>query len=145
MFMADLSELQSYIEAHGVKYFRADEVCWLPRLQKHVVPDEELWGNSIPTLKLCDAIREAWGAPVHVLSGYRPMAYNRAVGGANSSQHLQFRAFDLKPANGKVAEFRRLVQRIVLQWRAEGNQVGLGLYPSFCHIDVGYKTRSWAG
>lgn len=144
MFMTDLSDLQSYLDAHDVEHFTAKEVCWLPRLQRNDVPPTELWSNCIPTLHLADAIRKAWGAPVQVLSGYRPPKYNAGVGGAKNSQHLWFRAFDLRPANGKVAEFRKVVQGVVKQWRAEGNQVGLGLYPSFLHIDVGFKTRDWS-
>lgn len=140
-----INELQKFLDEHGIEHFTAKEITWLPRLQKHVVPPRELWDNSIPTLQLADAIRAEWDNPIHVLSGYRSKAYNIAVGGAPNSQHLHFRALDLTPKNGKLVEFFKCVQRVVDKWRAEGNQVGLGVYRSFNHIDVGFKTRNWAG
>ena len=138
-------ELDKFLKDHGIKHFNAAEITRLHRLQKCAVPQSDLWGNIIPTLRLADEIREAWEAPVRVFSGYRTENYNKAVGGAPNSQHKHFRALDLSPANGKIDEFRRLVTKIVKRWRDEGNQVGMGQYNSFCHIDVGYKTRSWQG
>jgi uncharacterized protein YcbK (DUF882 family) len=143
--MKELTDLQSHLDAHKIDHFRAKEVCWLPRLQKHVVPPLELWNNLVPTLKLADAIRREWGGPINVLSGYRTANYNRAIGGAANSQHLHFRALDLTPKDGRVKEFQALVGRIVAKWRGEGNQVGMGTYKSFVHIDVGFKTRDWQG
>lgn len=140
-----IAELQKFLDDHGIKHFSAKEITWLPRLQKHVVPPPDLWGNIIPTLQLADAIRDEWGDPVNVLSGYRTQAYNAAVGGAPNSQHMHFRALDLNPKNGKLVPFFDCVAGVVERWRAEGNQVGLGVYRSFNHVDVGYKTRSWHG
>lgn len=140
-----IDALQKFLDDHGIRYFTAKEITWLPRLQKHVVPPPDLWGNIIPTLQLADAIRDEWGDAINVLSGYRTKSYNIAVGGALNSQHTHFRALDLTPKNGKLIPFFDLIDRIVKRWRAEGNQVGLGVYRSFNHIDVGYKTRSWKG
>lgn len=42
-----------------------------------------------------DPLRQAWGKPVQVNSGYRCTALNRAVGGAASSQHLKGEAADI--------------------------------------------------
>ena len=140
-----ISELDAFLKAHGVKHYSAAEVTRLHRLQKCSVPPSDLWPNIVATLHMADAIRSEWGHPVRVFSGYRTEAYNISVGGAPNSQHLHFRALDLAPANGKIAEFQKLVKKIVRQWREEGNLVGLGTYASFCHIDVGWKTRDWQG
>ncbi len=44
---------------------------------------------------LLDPLREAWGHPLRVNSGYRCEALNRAVGGVSNSQHLLGEAADI--------------------------------------------------
>lgn len=55
--------------------------------------------------KLLEPLREAWGGPIKVTSGYRCEKLNRAVGGVASSAHMRGDAADLQPANGKIDEF----------------------------------------
>lgn len=43
-----------------------------------------------------DPLREAWGGPIDVTSGYRCHALNKAVGGAKGSQHMAGEAADLR-------------------------------------------------
>ena len=45
--------------------------------------------------QVLDPLREAWGGPIHVSSGYRCPALNRAVGGAPASQHMKGEAADI--------------------------------------------------
>jgi hypothetical protein len=40
-------------------------------------------------------VRDLYGKTVHVNSGYRSVALNKAVGGAENSQHIQGRAADI--------------------------------------------------
>ena len=40
-------------------------------------------------------LREAFGCPIYVSSGYRHPDLNRAIGGAKRSQHMEGRALDL--------------------------------------------------
>ncbi|MDR0692348.1 MAG: peptidase M15, partial [Prevotellaceae bacterium] len=58
--------------------------------------------------KLLDPVREQWGKPIRVNSGYRSMAINMAVGGAATSQHLKGEAADItagsKEENKKLFE-----------------------------------------
>jgi hypothetical protein len=42
-----------------------------------------------------DPLREAWGRPLTVSSGYRSKALNKAVGGVSNSQHLTGQAADI--------------------------------------------------
>lgn len=44
---------------------------------------------------LLDPIREAWGGPIYVNSGYRCPVLNKAVGGVPTSQHQKGEAADL--------------------------------------------------
>lgn len=49
--------------------------------------------------ELLDPIREAWGGPIVVNSGYRCPALNKAVGGVATSQHQKGEAADLNAGN----------------------------------------------
>ena len=66
-------------------------------------------------VEVLQPIRDAWGQPIVVTSGYRCPKLNAAVGGVKGSQHLLGQAADIKatnPAdNGKLfACIKRLVQ-----------------------------------
>ena len=66
-------------------------------------------------IKLCVKVlqpaREMYGKPIHVTSGYRSPAVNRAVGGAKKSQHMRGEAADItvftKEENKKLFEIIR--------------------------------------
>jgi hypothetical protein len=45
--------------------------------------------------KVLDPLREAFGKPVYVKSGYRSVDLNMAVGGVKNSQHLKGEAADI--------------------------------------------------
>lgn len=53
-----------------------------------------------------DPIREAWGRPIGVNSGYRSRLLNDAVGGARNSQHLTGEAADI--TTGSAENNKRL-------------------------------------
>lgn len=58
-----------------------------------------------------DPLREAWGKPLTVTSGYRCPELNRIVGGAKTSHHLRGMAADI--STGNRAENRRLFQMVL--------------------------------
>lgn len=88
-------------------------------------------------VELLQKIRDHFGKPVIINSGYRTEPYNKKVGGANQSQHLYGRAVDIK-INGvtpkEVAEFAETLIR---------NVGGIGIYSTFTHIDVRAKKARW--
>jgi hypothetical protein len=45
--------------------------------------------------KVFQPIRENFGIPIHISSGYRSAALNKAIGGAASSQHCSGEAIDI--------------------------------------------------
>lgn len=45
---------------------------------------------------ILDPLREAWGSPVDVTSGYRCPELNKAVGGVRNSQHMTGQAADIR-------------------------------------------------
>ena len=58
--------------------------------------------------KCLDPIREAYGKPITVSSGYRNYLVNQLVGGKDTSQHLKGEAVDLVGNNDK--ETRRIFE-----------------------------------
>lgn len=67
---------------------------------------------------LLDPLRQAWGAPIRVTSGYRSEKLNKAVGGVANSAHLTGYAADLQPSD------RRKTARFILfanAWLLEKN------------------------
>lgn len=84
-------------------------------------------------------LRDHYGVPITILSGYRSAAYNRQIGGARNSQHMTGKAADIKiagkPANGIADTIEEMF-----------NPRGLGLYRSFVHVDIRSGRRArWNG
>ena len=82
-------------------------------------------------------IRDAFGAPIRVNSGYRSPKHNKAVGGVSSSQHIKARAADLAPASGDLDDLRRLAE--VIEDLATSGKIpngGIGVYGTFVHYDT---------
>ncbi len=98
-----------------MKYFSFEEFERSSSAQRLNIDNsipEDLKAN-VTTLvdAVLDPLREAWGKPITVNSGYRCAALNRAVGGSPSSQHTKGMAADI--TTGNRADNRRLFQLIV--------------------------------
>ena len=72
----------------------------------NTIPDR-LLPNITRLIDYLDKVREEFGAPISVSSGYRCPDLNKAVGGSKKSQHMQGLAADLV-----VPELSRLFQTI---------------------------------
>lgn len=57
-----------------------------------------------------DPLREAWGKPITVTSGYRCPQVNRLAGGVATSMHLTGHAADI--TTGNAVDNRRLYQMV---------------------------------
>ncbi len=60
------------------------------------IPNEIQTQNLENLIKVLDIIREAWGKPIIVNSGYRCPELNAAVKGSKTSWHLQGMASDIR-------------------------------------------------
>ena len=66
------------------------------------VPNKEQEANLIKLVaNILDPLRELYGKPIKVNSGFRSVAVNMAVNGANTSQHLKGMAVDLDCEDNK--------------------------------------------
>lgn len=61
---------------------------------------------------ILDPLRQLWGSPLYVNSGYRSPAVNAAVGGARNSQHLTGCAADI--TTGSPKKNRKLLKLLLL-------------------------------
>jgi uncharacterized protein YcbK (DUF882 family) len=87
---------------------------------------------------MLNKIRAEAGVPIEVVSGYRPEAYNKKIGGARRSQHVDGRAADLRTPH-PTAFPPRALHNIIWEMYAAGKLPelgGLGLYPTFVHVDT---------
>lgn len=128
--------LEQLLKKWNIRFFSANELTLQRRWGKHVLPDECKLTNIRKTVILADAIRDTWGSPVTVNSGYRSEEYNKLVGGEPKSEHRDFKALDLSPKNGDIEGFRKTVRLVVAGARAAGWNIGLGHYNTFLHIDT---------
>jgi len=89
-----------------------------------------------PALDKLQALRDRLGVPLIVHSAYRSPEYNRKVGGAKQSMHLQGAAFDISMANHDPKSFEAAAREIGF--------TGFGFYPrqNFMHVDIG-RARQW--
>lgn len=71
-------------------------------------------------------LRDAWGKPLKVNSGYRCKALNAAVGGVPTSQHVKGEAADI--AAGDPVKLARLAVKLGLPFDQ------MILYPTFVHF-----------
>ena len=92
--------------------------------------------NIIKTAIALDEIRDQFNnRPLKVNSWYRPALVNHSVGGARNSRHQYGDAVDIHSDYYTPQKIFTLITPI----HPDG---GLGLYPSFVHIDWrGYKAR----
>ena len=92
-------------------------------------------------VQVLQAIRDHFGAPVVITSGYRTAAHNRAVGGAVYSQHQYGRAADIRVSGVPVEQLAAYAETLL------PGTGGIGRYPAkgFVHVDVRKaKSRSQA-
>lgn len=65
--------------------------------------DAELTTNLDKLLIAVNQIRQAWGKPLIVTSGYRPGHYNKSARGAKRSAHMTCEAVDFQDGDGSFA------------------------------------------
>lgn len=81
-----------------------------------------------------EEIRQAWGKPIVINSGYRCIKHNQEVGGEPCSIHIAGLALDLSPFNDERAED---LLNIILKMKPY-LRVGYYQKKNFLHID-----RAW--
>lgn len=124
-----------------MKYFTIKELCKSNTAKKlgiDNIPSKEIEKNIISLIDNClDVIREVFGEPIKVNSGYRCPELNNAVNGSKNSAHVKGMAADLDCSDNKklwdtiielnkrgIIEFRQLI------WEKGNDQA-----PDWIHIE----------
>ena len=82
-----------------MKYFSIVELCRSRVAERKKIKNEPTKAieKNLEALveNVLDPLREAWGRPIHVNSGYRCAELNKAVGGSPTSHHVKGMAADI--------------------------------------------------
>lgn len=100
------------------------------KLPKELLPNVQALITNV-----LDPLREAWGKPITVTSGYRCKALNKAVGGSATSQHMVGQAADVTAGSRK--ENKRLfylIQELGLDFDQEIWEKGNSEGPDWVHV-----------
>lgn len=93
---------------HDTTYFKVDEFLRSETAEKmgidNTPTDHEIIENIQYTMEYLNKVREEFGEPIYVNSGYRCKALNEAVGGSKNSYHMTGLAVDLR-WNPRLFEF----------------------------------------
>ena len=93
--------------------------------------------ENVKTLveNVLDPLREKYGKPIKVNSGYRCPKHNLAVGGATQSQHMKGEAADIAPAGLQVTAYGlQELEKLVEIIKQNGKWDQMIVYPTFVHV-----------
>lgn len=118
--MGTISKDFSYREFERSEVADAKHIC-------NVITSFEVRDSILAlTENVLQPLRDAWGKPLKVNSGYRCKALNAAVGGVPTSQHVKGEAADI--ATGDPVKLARLAVKLGLPFDQ------MILYPTFVHF-----------
>lgn len=118
--MGTISKDFSYREFERSEVADAKHIC-------NVITSFEVRDSILAlTENVLQPLRDAWGKPLKINSGYRCKALNAAVGGVPTSQHVKGEAADI--ATGDPVKLARLAVKLGLPFDQ------MILYPTFVHF-----------
>lgn len=88
-------------------------------------------------VEVLQAIRDHFKAPVTINSGYRTVSYNKKIKGAQFSQHQHGTAADIQVKGVQPKDVYEYAERLLPKTG------GIGLYPTFTHVDVRTTKSRW--
>lgn len=118
-----------------MKYFTLYELCKSDIAKKQNIDNFPTW-EVVDNLKriveeILDPLREWYGKPINVNSGYRSQKLNKAVGGVNNSFHLNGCGVDIDTnsteENKKLFEYiKNNLPFTELGWEGNGSWIHVG-------------------
>lgn len=107
-------------------YFTIEELCKSKTAILHDIdntPTEEIKEHLKELIAFLNPLRDAWGSPIIITSGYRCVELNKKIGGSVTSAHLLGWAVDCIPQNGKIEEFKDFLINYLKENNCDWDQV----------------------
>lgn len=121
------------------KNFHIDEF----RCHDGVAVPAELCDNVLKLAQNLQALRDKIGKPIKIMSGYRHLEYNKKIGGARKSKHMEAMAADIRVKGIGPANLAKIIESLIKEGTMAAG--GVGRYPTFTHYDVRGKNARWGG
>ena len=90
-------------------------------------------------VEVLQEIRDHFGKPVNINSGFRTATHNKKVDGSAQSQHLYGMAADVSISGVSPKAVADFVETIMPRMG------GIGIYKTFTHVDVRANKSRWNG
>lgn len=126
-----------------MKYFTINELTASATAKRSGInntPTEQVKANLKALVEnILDPLREAWGQPIIVTSGYRCPKLNKLVGGSSTSQHANGQAADIRTLSDLPSENKKLfdlIQKLKLPYDQLIDEYG------FNWVHVSYSPRN---
>ena len=125
-----------------MKYFTIQELCKSTTADQYKIdntPSQDVINNLVQLVdNILDPLREEWGKPIVVTSGYRSPKLNSKVGGSKTSQHVLGQATDIQVGSPKQnKELFNLIQEMKLPFDQLIDEYDY----SWVHVSFGPKNR----
>lgn len=107
------------------KYFTVAEMLKSQTAEKNQInntPSVEVEQNIEELLGVLDGLREFYGKPIKITSGYRCTELNKLVGGSPTSAHVIGYAADLQPIGDTFENFKASVLKWLKKSRVKFDQ-----------------------
>lgn len=95
-----------------MKYFTLNELTYSSTAKQKGInntPNATIKANLVNLVdNILDPLREAYGKPIVITSGYRCPELNKAVKGASKSQHVKGEAADIRTQSDKPEDNKKL-------------------------------------
>ncbi len=130
-----------------MKYFSITELVESQTGRRHNVREQfgppKSVTDSLQKLvdNILDPLREKYGKPIKISSGYRSPRVNSIVGGAKNSQHLIGEAADIQAIDGNNAALFNLIKEMKLPFDQLIWEYGTTENPAWVHVSFGSRNR----
>lgn len=95
---------------------------------------------SLQLVRTLNDLRTVLNEPIHVLSGCRCSKQNHDCGGVKDSQHLRGMAADIRVDSLTPKQLAAFIEKSTCFVFG-----GLGIYPTFVHVDIRQGHARWHG
>ena len=126
------------------KYFNITEFTKSSTAQKHGIKNipslEELKNIDNLITYILDPLREAYGKPIIINSGYRCLELNKLIKGSKTSQHLTGQAADIRSVKNTKEENKKLYD-LIIQLKLPFDQLINEYDFSWVHVSFSERNR----